>query len=74
MISENLSVMFFNNFPSERIGEISRNIIPSIGKLGIVLIVDLRVLVRFCDMLIALWVGRGTPDQRPGALCVLILI
>jgi hypothetical protein len=29
----------------------------------------LRILFRF-DMLIALLIGRGTPDQRPGALCV----
>ena len=62
-------MIFFNNLPSESIGEISRNIIPSIGKLGIVLIVDLRILFRF-DMLIALLIGRGTPDQRPGALFV----
>jgi len=63
-------VIFFNNLPSERIGEISRNIMPDIGKLGIVLIVDLRVLSRFFDMLIALLMGRGSPDQRPGALYV----
>ena len=42
IICTNLSVISLNNVPSERIGEISRNIMPSIGKLGIVLTVDFR--------------------------------
>ena len=70
IISENLSVISFNNLPSERIGDMSRNIIPSIGKSGIVLIVDLSVCSILFDMLIAREKERGPRIKRPGALFV----
>ena len=64
-------MIFLSSFPSERIGEISLNIIPSTGKLGIVLIVDLRMFSMFSVMLIAPYKGEGPRIDDPGPFALL---
>ena len=65
-IRENSSVISFKSFPSESMGEMSRNIIPSMGKFGMVRIDFSRVVLISVDILIARK-RRGGPTQGPSA-------
>ena len=67
IICTNFSVISLNKTPSESIGEMSRNIMPSIGKSGIVLIVCFNFAEIFSDMLNAhCRERRGPRTIRPG--------